>query len=190
VFGIAFTLRRGGIEKPEMLCGAMYFLCLYAPVFVLQSRFSDNYEARWLFTVAPVAQFGPFLKGALTALLTTFVLPVAAVFMLLIVAIGGPAVLLDAAFALGAVILLTTLSMVLLGRHLPFTQRQTKNPNQGHVGKVFLMMGVTALAIGVHTLLRQSDVAFYSSLLALPVAIVLTVSLLGRVQPTADWQEP
>ena len=189
VFGIAFALRRGGIEKPEMLCGVMYFLCLYAPMFVLQSRFSDDYEARWLFTVAPVARFGPFLKGALTALLTTFVLPVASVFLILIVAIGGPVVLPDAAFALGAVILLTTLSMVLLGRYLPFTQKQTKNPNQGHIGKVFLMMGVTSVAIGAHTLLRQSDVAFYSGLLALPMAIVFTVGRLGRVQPEADWQE-
>jgi hypothetical protein len=185
--GFGFALRSGELEHPAMLCGAIYALGLYAPLFVLSARCSDDHEARWLFQVVPLAAPGEFLVGALTALVLTFVVPVALLMATLVVAIGGTAIVVDVAFAALAVVLVAILSMLALGRELPFTQRPIKNPGQGSAATMLALSLVVGAAILAHVLLRRVPAAIETGVALLPLACWWLLRRLGRVAPRAAW---
>lgn len=189
LMGLSFAFRRGHLANPAMLCGMLYCLAMYAPAFVLQARFSDDHEARWIFSVVPVSGYGPFVQGAFTALVATFLLPIAAVFLIVVVVLGGPGVLPDAAFALQSVLLLSVISMLLLGLSVPFTEEQRKRPAEGRVGTMFLMMFLAGILVGVHVLVRLSPVVFGIALAGQTVSLVFLIREIGQspVRPLRPW---
>lgn len=183
IFGVTFGLRaRSGPSETRMICGIFYLLAMYAPAIILQSRYSDDYEARWVLIHSGLERPGEFVRGAMSSLVVTFVLPLLVVLLLLVLALGGVEQIPDAVFASEVVIFLVLLSIRFLGRRLPFTEKPIKNPADGHLGTTLLLTMVVALAIGVHVLARLHPLSFYGGMVALAVTISIMLRRLDSLE--------
>ncbi|MBK8977702.1 MAG: hypothetical protein IPM29_17485 [Planctomycetes bacterium] len=183
VLGIAMSLQRGAVRNERMLAISLYFLATYSPLVVTMARYSDNHEASWILRTAPLRRPGEFLTGGLTALLVTFTAPAVLLMSGLLLAIAGPEIALDLAFATCVVVGTSVVAMLKLGRRLPFTEQAVKNPMEGSIGLFLAMSFVVILAGATHAALRSLPVAFYLVLGVLPVIVVLLLRRLRGIEP-------
>ncbi len=171
IFGVAFGLRAtSDPSETRMICGVFYLLAMYSPAIILQARYSDDHEARWVLSHSGLDRPGEFVRGAMTSMVVTFVLPVLAVLLLLVLAFGGIEQIPDAIFASEVVLFLVLLSVRILGRRIPFTEKPVKNPVEGHLGTTLLLTTVVSAAIGLHVLARLHPVSFYGVMAVLAAA--------------------
>jgi len=69
----------------------LYIGCIVIPVVVLQQRFSDQYEAAWIYHALPFAKPGDIQKGSLKAMIVKYGLPVYSPLAILVLLVWGPA---------------------------------------------------------------------------------------------------
>ncbi len=101
----------------------LYIGCILIPIVVLQQRFSDQYEAAWIYHTLPFAKPGDIQKGSLKAMIFKYGLPVFALLAILVFLIWGPAVIDDIVFAFMNM-LVSSLILAFFGRgDLPFSRR-------------------------------------------------------------------
>lgn len=180
VMGVVFALREHR-QSEAMLCGSIYLLGLYVPLFVIQARFSENWEARWILQVLPLRRPARFAGGANTAIALTLLLPMFLLLLAVVVAIGGAAVLVHAVFAAEAMLLFAGVSMLWLGRHMPFTEKLTKMGAQSSIG-IFMLLGVVVMvAIGIHVALNEIPGALFAAMAILVPLLALTLRALARM---------
>ena len=190
VIGIAFSFRGGEFRNPVMMCSAIYLLGLYVPAFLMHARSSENWNARWLLVVAPMDRPGRFVAGAMLALVATTFLPVFVVFFLLIWAVGGHAVLIDAAFASLAMLVIGSCAILWFGRRVPFTEKPPKKGSAGSITPMIIGMVILGMVVGVHFLVRKSIIAFVvASAVLIGLAVWARVAL-GRLKVDPDTWPP
>jgi hypothetical protein len=101
----------------------LYIGCVLIPIVVLQQRFSDQYEAAWIYHTLPFAKPGDIQKGSLKAMIFKYGLPVFTLLAILVFLIWGPAVIDDIVFAFMNM-LVSSLILAFIGRgDLPFSRR-------------------------------------------------------------------
>ncbi|MGD8535555.1 MAG: hypothetical protein PVF66_06850, partial [Candidatus Aminicenantes bacterium] len=101
----------------------LYIGCILIPIVILQQRFSDQYEAAWIYHTLPFARPGDIQKGSLKAMIFKYGFPVFTPLALLVLLVWGPAVLDDIVFAFMNMIL-SSLILAFMGRSdLPFSRR-------------------------------------------------------------------
>jgi len=101
----------------------LYIGCILIPIVVLQQRFSDQYEAAWIYHTLPFARPGDIQKGSLKAMILKYGLPVFALLAILVFLIWGFAVIDDIVFAFMNM-LISSLILAFFGRgDLPFSRR-------------------------------------------------------------------
>ena len=101
----------------------LYIGCILIPIVVLQQRFSDQYEAAWIYHTLPFARPGDIQKGSLKAMIFKYGLPVFTPLAILVLLIWGPAVTDDIVLAFMSMII-SSLVLGFLGRgDLPFSRR-------------------------------------------------------------------
>jgi hypothetical protein len=101
----------------------LYIGCILIPIVVLQQRFSDQYEAAWIYHALPFARPGDILKGSLKAMIFKYGLPVFTSLTILVLLVWGPAVLDDIVLAFMSLII-SSLAIALIGKSdLPFSRR-------------------------------------------------------------------
>jgi hypothetical protein len=93
------------------------------PIVILQQRFSDQYEAAWIYRALPFAKPGDIQKGSLKAMVFKYGLPVFTPLVILVLLVWGPAVLDDVVFAFMNM-LISSLVLAFIGKgDLPFSRR-------------------------------------------------------------------
>ena len=101
----------------------LYIGCILIPIVVLQQRFSDQYEAAWIYHTLPFARPGDIQKGSLKAMIFKYGLPVFTPLAILVLLIWGPAVTDDIVLAFMNM-LISSLVLAFMGRgDLPFSRR-------------------------------------------------------------------
>jgi hypothetical protein len=101
----------------------LYIGCVLIPIVVLQQRFSDQYEAAWIYHALPFARPGDIQKGSLKAMIFKYGLPVFTPLVILVLLVWGPTVLDDIVFAFMNM-LISSLVLAFMGRgDLPFSRR-------------------------------------------------------------------
>ena len=181
--GFVFALRMD-LGTGSALMG-VYLIGAYAPGVILQSKFSENSEATWIFDAAPLVDRGPFVSGAMTSLLTTFLAPVLGVVCVSVIVIEGLDAVLDVLFAGSVSVLLAALSARMFGRQMPFSQKVVRNAAEGYSGIMLLLMTLVGLGALAHWGLRQIPILFLPAF-----AIVGTAALLAARSVTRLEFEP
>ncbi len=146
--GLGFLLRqRGGTAGGTwVLLTMLYLVAATLPTVVIQSRFGENWEARWILEASPIDRPGEFVAGGAKACAAFFVLPLLLLCSILTLAAGGPALLPDILFASGAILASSFASFRVLGRTIPFSQRYS--PGIGGEPMMALVLGFLVVAAG------------------------------------------
>ncbi len=101
----------------------LYLGCILIPIVVLQQRFSDQYEAAWIYHVLPFSRPGDIQKGSLKAMVFKYSVPVFVPLVILVLLVWGPGVLDDVVFAFMNM-LISSLVLAFIGKgDLPFSRR-------------------------------------------------------------------
>ena len=101
----------------------LYIGCILIPIVILQQRFSDQYEAAWIYHALPFSRPGDIQKGSLKAMIFKYGLPVFIPLVILVLLVWGLAVLDDVVFAFMNM-LISSLVLAFVGKgDLPFSRR-------------------------------------------------------------------
>lgn len=101
----------------------LYIGCILIPIVVLAQRFSDQYEAAWIYHALPFSRPGDILKGSLKAMIFKYGLSVFIPLMILVILVWGPQVIDDIVLAFMNLII-SSLVLAFIGKSdLPFSRR-------------------------------------------------------------------
>ncbi len=122
----------------------LYIGCILIPIVVLQQRFSDQYEAAWIYHTLPFTKPGDIQKGSLKAMIFKYGLPVFTPLAILVFLVWGPAVIDDIVFAFMNMFI-SSLVLAFIGRSdLPFSRRYGGAAESQRGLSAFLMFLVPA----------------------------------------------
>ena len=101
----------------------LYIGCILIPIVVLAQRFSDQYEAAWIYHALPFSRPGDILKGSLKAMIFKYGLSVFIPLVILVILVWGPQVIDDIVLAFMNLII-SSLVLAFIGKSdLPFSRR-------------------------------------------------------------------
>lgn len=101
----------------------LYLGCIIIPIVVLQQKFSDQYEAAWIYHTLPFAKPGDILKGSLKAMIFKYGFPVFTPLLILVLLIWGFGVIDDIVLAMLNMVI-SSLVLAFVGKvDLPFSRR-------------------------------------------------------------------
>jgi len=112
----------------------------------------DKFKAAWIFFTTPVDVPGKIVSGAVKASIAQFFLPVALTTTIVLVSVGGPALLPNILFGISNELLITSLAAYLSVNKLPFSSAPNIKETGGFVRVLGVMMFSGLLAI-VHYML-------------------------------------
>jgi ABC-2 type transport system permease protein len=161
----------------------LYFACAMVPMSILQLKFSDKYEAAWVYRALPLARPGDVLMAGFKVVLMRFVVPAFAAVAVAVLAIWGRSVFRDIALAFVATVMMALLQSLLFGRRLPFSEGYGVVEGSGRSGKSFLLFLVPLALGGSHYLLTGFPGGVF---LAIPLVVLLTFQL-GRRYAGTSW---
>ncbi|HEX5053703.1 MAG TPA: hypothetical protein VFZ65_18125 [Planctomycetota bacterium] len=187
-------LSRSGDATPAMACAALYLVGASAPQFAILIRYSDDWAARWLFRTAPLRSPAMFCGGAVLSLFLRLVIPIAALTVAVVLAVGGFAVAPDAGFALLVLIAMSLLALIREQRRVPFTRKFSTSEFSGASFHLLGYLMLAGMLAGAHAVLRTSETAFTVAGLTLVAVVVLLArafanSLRARQRVDLDWGE-
>ena len=179
---------------PAMACTALYLVGVMMPQILLFTRFSDHWQARWLFRIAPLRSPAMFVHGALVALAARFVLPVILLTLVVVLIVGGLPIVPDALFAVLVVALLSVRGFLHGERHMPFTRKFKPSELNANVARSMLFLMLAGVLALLHTLARRHTAAFVGLSVAMAVLVALQVRALARslhlpARVRLDWDD-
>ncbi len=101
----------------------LYIGCILIPIVVLQQRFSDQYEAAWVYHILPFAKPGDIQKGSLKAMVVKYGFPVFTPLVILVLLVWGPAVIDDIVLAFMNMVISSLVLAFIVRGDLPFSRR-------------------------------------------------------------------
>ena len=170
----------GGGPGPVLACVALYIVGVMMPQILVFTRFSDHWQARWLFRIAPLRSPAMFAHGAVVALAARFVLPVILLTLVVVLIVGGLPIVLDALYAVLVVALLSLLSLSRDERHMPFTRKFHASELSGSLGRILLFVHFAGALALLQALVHLHTAAFVGLTAAMAVFVALQVRALAR----------
>ena len=161
----------------------LYLGCLLIPIVLLQVRFSDQYEAVWIFRTLPFGHPGLIQRGSLKAMVAKYGLTVYLILSVLVLSIWGPSTIDDIVLGFLNMVLASIVLGFPVRGDLPFSKKYgiTKDAQRGITG--FLLVMVPAAAGLVHFGLTFVP---YGTLAG--IALSLTLVLVGlRLYGRLGW---
>ncbi|MDH5706780.1 MAG: hypothetical protein OEZ45_12260 [Candidatus Aminicenantes bacterium] len=148
----------------------LYIGCILIPIVVLQQRFSDQYEAAWIYHALPFAKPGDIQKGSLKAMIVKYGLPVFTPLVILVLLVWGPAVIDDIVLAFMNMVI-SSLILAFMGRgDLPFSRRYGGAAESQRGLSAFMMFIVPAFLGLIHY--GMTFIPY-----AIPVGILITAGI-------------
>lgn len=126
----------------------LYVGCVLLPSVLSAQRFSDQFEAAWIYHTLPFSSPGNILKGSLKAALVKFGFTILLIMGLLVFIIWGPHTLDDIALAAANMTLNSLLVASLMRGDLPFSKKYgpAKDAYKGLIGfALFLIPSILGL---------------------------------------------
>jgi len=159
----------------------LYIGCILIPTVLLQQRFSDQYEAAWIFRTLPFVSPGSILKGSFKAMVAKYGTPVFAFLAFLVFLIWGPHTLDDIVLAFLNMILASLVIAYTVMSDLPFSKKYLvgRDAQRGITG--FLLFIIPAGAGLIHFGLSYVPYGTLAGIVFSLAAVLVGMSLYGRV---------
>lgn len=192
IFGLAYAfsnVKGGFVEGLASLAQTqkhlllLYMACVMAPSAMIHLRFSDQYQAAWIFRSLPVARPGQIMSAGLKVVFIRFVLPAFCVVAIVTLGIWGTRIATDVVVAACAVTFVVLLAGRLFARAIPFAEKFGAREGSGQFFKSILMLGLPAGLGGLHYLCVSQRILL---LPAIPV-LLAAAGLLARSYARTDW---
>jgi ABC-2 type transport system permease protein len=174
-----------GIPLTQKYIVFLYLGCLLIPIVLLQQRFSDQYEAVWIFRTLPFDHPGRIQMGGLKAMVAKYGLTVYLFLSLLVLAVWGPSTIDDIVLGFINMILASIVLAFPVRGDLPFSKKYgiAKDAQKGITG--FLLVLIPAAAGLVHFGLTFVP---YGTLAG--IALSLTLVFIGlRLYGRVGWAQ-
>lgn len=167
---------------------AIYMLGAGSGTLLLMTAFHEHFRAAWFYGSVPIAHYGRFLSGVVSAVLLRYVLPV---FLLVcfVALLHDPSWLTLAGCVHGILGGLLSIPF-LLGhlKHPPFSAEFQQSEQTAQMGIYFLSMMLVGIAGGVHVLVAMF--APWAFLLTIPTLLWLNLTWLRSVLRRYDAKPP
>jgi ABC-2 type transport system permease protein len=163
----------------------LYICCALAPSAFVQMRYSDRFEAAWMYRVLPLARPGAVLRAALKVAIVRLALPSFAITALVTLAIWGWAVAPDLLLAFMATLLTCSLQALLLSTKFPFSEPYGVIENTGRVQRTFLYFLIPIVLGGIHYGLTFVPHGIVAGAMLAAIGAWLAMRAYGRT----PWQE-
>ena len=154
IFGIgyliSFTENAPLVPSPVFYAIPVYFAYLYAPIFVLQARYSDDGDAHWLLEVGPIPQPGRLIAGMGVGIALCFLVPVSLALSVGVIAVAGVSVIPHALAGVLFIIFATLFTVERVGAALPFSEAFRPQVGMTNFGLLMLTGMVQGAAVGAH----------------------------------------
>jgi hypothetical protein len=163
----------------------LYLGCLLIPIVLLQQRFSDQYEAVWIFRTLPFDNPGLIQRGSLKAMVAKYGLTVYLVLSILVLTIWGLNTIDDIVLGFLNMVLASIVLGFPVRGDLPFSKKYgiTKDAQRGITG--FLLVMIPAAAGLLHFGLTFVP---YGTLAG--IALSLALALIGlRLYGRLGWAQ-
>ncbi|MCJ7579273.1 MAG: hypothetical protein MUP98_01925 [Candidatus Aminicenantes bacterium] len=148
----------------------LYVACIVIPIIVHQQKFSDQYEAAWIYYAFPFASPGDIQKGSLKAMVVKYGFSAFIPLSLFVLLVWGPHVLDDIVLAFLSMIIASVFIGIMVRKDLPFSRKASSAvESQKSMTGVLLFLFPACLG-GIHyglTLLPY----------AIPIAIIIALGL-------------
>lgn len=132
---------------------AIMMVLVSAPTLFMQLRYSEHWEAHWIFRAMPIDRIGDFLAGMVKQIYFTLLVPYWIVLIALSGLIFGPGTILSAALA-SAICSVVVLGLALkLANIMPFAKKFQVADASGRTGVFFVIFLLCGVAAAVHALL-------------------------------------
>jgi hypothetical protein len=128
----------------------LYICCAMAPNAFPFMRYSDRFEAAWIYRILPLAVPGEVLRAGLKVVLVRLVMPSFIITAAVALAVWGLRIAPDVGLALLATLLTCFVQARLMGSRFPFSEPYGVVENTGRVGRSFLFMLIPAALGLVH----------------------------------------
>jgi len=162
----------------------LYLGCILIPVVVLQQRFSDQYEAAWVYHALPFARPGDIQRGSLKAMIVKYGLPVFTPLVILVLLVWGPAVMDDIVLAFLNMVI-SSLVLAFIGRSdFPFSRRYGGAAESQRGLSGFIMFVVPAFLGLVHFLMTFIPYAIPVGILIAAGIVYMGMKAYGNI----GWQ--
>ncbi len=161
----------------------LYLACVTFPPAIVQIRYSQYWQAAWVYESLPLRRPGDVLMAALLVLLLRFVLPAFLVISLVLLSIWGVRILPDIALTLLVTVALALLEGILLGRHLPFSEQMGVRESSGRLAKSLLPVLLAVVLGWLHYLLLQWPWGLPTA----AVGVLLLILWLARIYRGTSW---
>ncbi len=187
IFGVGYLFNFVEDGPPvfngSLLAIPVYFAYLYAPIFVLQARYSDDGDARWMFDVAPISEPGRLVAGMGVGLALCFLVPVSLVIAIGVVAVGGVEVIPHVLVGVAFIAFATLFTVEKVGPGLPFSEPFRPQVGMTNFGLLMLTGVVQGTAIGVHLVVAMVPGAVWGLLVLYGVLARLMLFRLRNMRP-------
>lgn len=179
-FREAFT----GLSATKKHLLLLYMACASLPTALIQLRYSDNWQAAWVYAAMPIRLPGEVFVAAMKALIVRFVLPAFAIVATVTLTLWGPAALADVALSACITLLMCVVQGLFFSRRFPFSEAFGTTEAHGGMARSFLLMLVLPASLGgLHYLLT-----FYPLCVPLMIPVVLlTAAMLLRAYAHTPW---
>jgi ABC-2 type transport system permease protein len=148
----------------------LYIGCILIPIVVLAQRFSDQFEASWIYRTLPFVSPGDIQKGSLKAMVIKYGVSVFVPLAIFVILVWGPRVMDDIVLAFSNMMITSLVIGLMVRSDLPFSRSYTAaaERQRGLTGVILFI--VPASIGGIHFGLTLIPYA-------VPIAIVFSLAI-------------
>lgn len=159
----------------------LYLGCVLIPTVLLQQRFSDQYEAAWIYRALPFSRPSDILKGSLKAMILKYGCLTFAPIALFVLLVWGFSAFDDVVFAFFNMVLCSVLLAFTVRSDLPFSRKYGAG-SEARKGLAGILLFMVPAVIGLgHFILSYIPFAIIAGIPFSAAMIYLAMKLYGNI---------
>ena len=150
------------------------FCCFFGTTALTQLPYTDTPEGAWIFRALPIEKHGHILTGAIKAMLFKFLMPILILLFIATMSIWGLEKLQGLIIGSMMIILINLYTIIFMKMALPFTQVRDMQQKSANMARMFLLMFLMGITIGLVYLSLMMNVW-----ISVAVSVVLFLAIIN-----------
>jgi len=125
------------------------FCCFFGTTALTQLPYTDTPDGAWIFRALPIEKHGHILTGAIKAMLFKFLMPILVILFIVTMSIWGVEKLQGLLIGSMMIILINLYTIIFMKMALPFTQVRDMQQKSANMARMFLLMFLMGITIGL-----------------------------------------
>lgn len=125
------------------------FCCFFGTTALTQLPYTDTPDGAWIFRALPIEKHGHILTGAIKAMLFKFLMPILVLLFIVSTSIWGVEKLQGLLIGSMMIILINLYTIIFMKMALPFTQVRDMQQKSANMARMFLLMFLMGITIGL-----------------------------------------